>query len=179
MKKLLFLSLAYLGLVACGPKGNQANVELIQDMMRQQAVKPQAEDDMFKGGMSVQMPPEHTQPVGFTPYKWGMDLAAAIRENKNPMAGDMSPETLVVGQKFFETNCKVCHGLGGHGDGPLKGVYPLTIPSLTSDKVKGLPDAHLYHIITNGQGVMGPYASHVPQKYRWQVVNYIRYLQKN
>jgi hypothetical protein len=29
-----------------------------------------------------------------------------------------------------------------------------------------------------GQGVMGPYASHIPQKYRWQVVNYIRHLQK-
>jgi len=25
---------------------------------------------------------------------------------------------------------------------------------------------------------MGPYASHIPQKYRWQVVNYIRHLQQ-
>jgi hypothetical protein len=46
------------------------------------------------------------------------------------------------------------------------------------DKVKAWPDAHLYHVIAAGQGVMGPYASHIPQAYRWQVVNYIRFLEK-
>ena len=181
MRKLWLLAtvpLAATALVSCGPSGNKPNVELIQDMMRQEAVKPQAEDEMFKGGISEQVPPDHTQPVGNAPYKWGMDLAAAIRENRNPIAGDMNPDTLIKGQKFFETHCKVCHGIGGHGDGPLKAVYPLTIPALISDKVKSMPDAHIYHIITNGQGVMGPYASHVPQNVRWNVVNYIRYLQK-
>ncbi|MNT03638.1 hypothetical protein D3C72_1381850 [compost metagenome] len=51
-------------------------------------------------------------------------------------------------------------------------------PSVLSDKVRAWPDGHLYHVISVGQGVMGPYASHIPQKYRWQVVNYIRFLEK-
>ncbi|MNT30857.1 hypothetical protein D3C72_1666710 [compost metagenome] len=51
-------------------------------------------------------------------------------------------------------------------------------PALLTDKVKAWPDGHLYHVITVGQGVMGPYASHIPQSVRWQVVNYIRFLEK-
>ena len=182
MKKIIISTVSILSavsLVSCGPRGNKANVELIQNMMVQENVKPQEHDEYFANGVSQLIPPEHTQPVGFKPYKWGMDLAAAIRENKNPMSGDMTPEVLVVGQKYFETHCMVCHGQKGLGDGPIKASYPLPIPPLVSDKVKGLPDAHIYHIITMGQGVMGPYASHVPQAYRWQVVNYIRFLQKN
>jgi mono/diheme cytochrome c family protein len=166
------------GLVSCGPKGNQPNVEIIQDMMEQQAVKAQKEDNFFKDGISAQTPPEHTQPVGFTPYKYGMDVATAVKENKNPLAGDMSPELLMVGQKYYNTNCMVCHGQGGKGDGPVSKKYPLPIPSVISEKVRAWNDANIYHVITMGQGTMGPYASHVPQAVRWQVVNYIRHLQK-
>jgi hypothetical protein len=57
--------------------------------------------------------------------------------------------------------------------------YPLKIPALNTDKIKGWTDGEIYHVITQGQGVMGGYKSHIPQAYRWQVVNYIRYLQKN
>jgi mono/diheme cytochrome c family protein len=181
-KKLLLASSLSFGVAAvtgCGPSGNKPNVEIIQDMMIQESLKAQEYDEYFKGGISAQVPPEHTQPVGFTPYKWGMDVNAAIKENKNPMAGDMSPEVLMKGQKFYETNCQVCHGAGGLGDGAIKASYPLPIPSLMSDKIRTMPDAGIFHIITMGQGVMGPYASHVPQQYRWQVVNYIRMLQKN
>jgi len=46
-----------------------------------------------------------------------------------------------------------------------------------SDKVRSYSDAHIYHVITMGQGTMGPYASHIPPQYRWQVVNYVRHLQ--
>lgn len=169
-----------LNLVACGPSGNKPNVELIQDMMESPALKAQEYDESAPNNSSARVPPDHTVPVGFTPYIWGMDLATALKENKNPMADKMDPETLIVGQKMFETHCMVCHGQKGQG-GENQSVgqkMALKPPSLMSDKVRGLPDAHLYHIITMGQGVMGPYASHVPQKYRWQLVNYIRFLQK-
>ncbi|MBX2993456.1 MAG: cytochrome c [Bdellovibrionaceae bacterium] len=180
MKALLVIAaLSSLALTACGPSGNNPNVELIQDMMEQPAVKGQRYDPWFKNGISALVPPEHTQPVGFTPYKYGTDIQAAIRENKNPLAGNMEAETLMVGQKYFNTNCMICHGQHGRGDGPIAKKYPLPIPSLMSDKIRGWNDANIYHVITMGQGTMGPYASHIPQAYRWQVVNYIRYLQKD
>jgi mono/diheme cytochrome c family protein len=72
----------------------------------------------------------------------------------------------------------VCHGRTLTSDTPVAKLMPLPPPVLNSDKIKGWTDGQIYHVITVGQGVMGPYASHIPQKYRWQVVNYIRHLQK-
>ncbi len=165
-------------LTSCGPSGDKPNVELIQDMMETQADKPQRFDDFFKDHTSSRVPPDHTIPVGFKPYKYGVNFDAANKENKNPMAGDVSVETLMVGQKFYETNCMVCHGMSGKGDGVVGTKMAKTPPSLVSDKIKGWNDGGIFHVITMGQGTMGPYASHIPQQYRWQVVNYIRQLQK-
>jgi mono/diheme cytochrome c family protein len=177
MKKWLGLISLVLAVSACGPRGNEPNVEIIQDMMEQPAVKAQRYDDFFKDGISSLVPPTGTAPVGFTPYKYALDINAAERELKNPIAGDMSSDTLLVGQKYFNTNCLACHGQTGHGDGPVSKKYPMPVPTLVSEKVRAWPDAHIYHVITVGQGMMGPYASHVPAASRWQVVNYVRYLQ--
>lgn len=176
MKKMI-LSLMVLGLTACGA-GESPNVELIQDMMEGPSVKAQEYDDFFEdkaGGARV--PPEHTAPVGFKPDRIGFDPAKA-KAHRNPYAGDNSDEVLLTGQKFYETNCMVCHGQRGLGDGTVAAVMPNKPPSIVSDKVKGWVDGQLYQVITVGQGTMGPYASHIPQQYRWQVVNYIRHLQK-
>jgi mono/diheme cytochrome c family protein len=176
---LLMIAAIALGLSACTGRSSQPNIELIQDMMEQPAVKAQEYDSFFEdkaGGARV--PPENTQPVGFEPYPYGNDPIAA-KANRNPMAGDMNPETLMVGQKYYQTQCAVCHGVHLNGDGSVAAKYPLKIPALNTDKIKGWTDGEIYHVITQGQGVMGGYKSHIPQAYRWQVVNYIRYLQKN
>jgi mono/diheme cytochrome c family protein len=182
MKKLIFSLLAF-GLVsglltACDP--SKPNIELIQDQMEQESVKAQEYDDFFAdhaGGARV--PPEHTKPIGFKHYAYAKDAEGAAR-NPNPLAGNVSSDVLLTGQKFYETHCMVCHGmdLKAQSDLALSGKYPLKIPALDSDKIKGWSDGQIYHVITVGQGVMGPYASHIPQSARWQVVNYIRYLQK-
>jgi mono/diheme cytochrome c family protein len=165
-------------LSGCSWDKSQPNVELIQDMMEQPSVKSQEYDDFFENGAGgARMPPEHTVPVGFTPYAYAQNPADA-KNNKNPLAGNMSPEVLLVGQKYFETNCAVCHGHHLNGDGPVASHMPVKPPHLNSDKIKGWADGQIYNVITMGQGVMGPYASHIPEQDRWQVVNYIRYLQK-
>jgi mono/diheme cytochrome c family protein len=166
-------------LTACGPSGNKPNVELIQDMMESPANKPQEYDDFFKDHTSARVPPEHTVPVGFKPYKYGTNFEAANKENKNPLAGDESPETMMIGQKHYETQCMACHGMTGKGDGPVGNKMSLKPPSLISDKIKGWSDGGIYHVIAMGQGTMGPYASAIPQAQRWQLVNYIRQMQKN
>lgn len=175
MKKLiLILPLIF---VACSRDKSQPNIEIIQDMMEQDALKAQRYDDFAEHGISSRVPPENTIPVGQKIYRYAKDLDLALKENKNPLAGSKDPEMLLTGQTFYNTNCMICHGQSGSGDGPIKKSYPLPIPSLLSDKVRNWPDAHVYHVITMGQGTMGPYGSHIPAKYRWQVVQYIRHLQ--
>lgn len=180
--QITMIAVGVLALSACGPRGNKPNVELIQDMMVSPAVKAQSFDETAPHGIGMRVPPEGTVPVGFEPYKYGNDVEAAAKGLQNPLAGKMDEETLLVGQKYYETNCAVCHGYKGEGGEAAKSVVSskmaLKPPAMLSDKVKGWTDGHLYHVITKGQGVMGPYASHIPQAYRWQVVNYIRFLEK-
>lgn len=181
MKNLVKLSVLVLGvaavLVGCGAKDGQPNVELIQDMMVQDAVKAQRYDDFTESGISARVPPEGTIPIGGYRYRYANDIEGAIKNLKNPMAGSNDPEVLLTGQNFYNTNCMICHGTKGAGDGTIKKLYPLPIPSLLSAKIRNWNDANIYHVLTMGQGTMGPYGSHIPEKYRWQVVQYIRHLQ--
>lgn len=166
-------------LTSCSDK-SKPNVELIQDMMVSPAVKPQAFDESAPNNSGMRVPPEGTQPVGFTPYRYANNIDGA-KNNRNPMSGDYSDETLKVGMKFYVTNCAVCHGDKGEGGEATTVAQKMALkpPSLLSSKIRGWTDGQIYHVITMGQGLMGPYASHIPQKYRWQVVNYIRTLQKD
>lgn len=164
-------------LVGCGG-GDKPNIELIQDFMESPALKAQEADETAPNGIGNRVPPSNTVPVGFKPYAHKGDLAGADKMI-NPFADSTDSAVVMKGQKVYETHCMVCHGQKGKGDGPVSVKMALKPPSVLSDKVKGWTDGHIYHVITEGQGLMNPYAAHVPQDVRWQLVNYIRFLQKN
>ena len=181
MKKYLLL-LALPFLAACDSNHSSPNVELIQDFMESPALKAQEYDPTAPNNSAMRLPPDNTVPRGFEPYAYAKDFDGAVKQ-KNPIAGDMSEPVLATGMKYFNTNCKICHGAHGEGGvaagSSVSELMALKPPPLVSDKVKGWTDGNLFHVITMGQGVMGPYASHIPARYRWQVVNYVRHLQKN
>lgn len=179
MKSLMSVVAMTLLVSACSDK-SKPNVEVIQDMMESPAVKAQEFDENSPDHRGMRIPPEGTVPVGFSPYKFAKNLEG-MTANPNPLAGDMSSEVLLTGQKYYFTNCAVCHGPSGVGGEvmPVGAKLPLKPPSILSDKIRGWTDGQIYHVISQGQGVMRPYSSHIPQKYRWQVVNYIRHLQKS
>lgn len=164
-------------LIACSDT-SKPNIELIQDMMESPAIKSQEYDENSPNHAGMRVPPEGTQPVGFVPYRYATDIEGA-KKNKNPLAGDFSEGALNVGIKYYTTNCALCHGEGGEGGDKLSIGEKMALkpPSVLSPKVRDWTDGQIYHVITVGQGVMGPYAAHIPQRYRWQVVNYIRTLQ--
>ena len=179
----LALVMAQLALVACTkstPQLNkQPNVELIQDMMDQPALKPQ---DYHPGGNNdkpgVRLPPAGTVPVGFKPYPYKGNPQAAAGV-KNPLAGDLSPKILEHGRMKFDTYCAVCHGYEAKGDGPVAPKMSLKPPSLVSDKILKATDGTIYHIVSDGQGVMASYFFQLPdERDRWTIVNYVRSLQK-
>jgi mono/diheme cytochrome c family protein len=179
IEKIILLTVTAMAISACGAKGDKPNVEVFQDMMESPAIKAQEYDENSPNHSGMRVPPDNTAPVGFTPYKFKGNLEGATK-NPNPLAGNMTPDVLKVGQKYFETNCSVCHGLTGTGNPDSNVVKNMALkpPLILTDKVNAWTDGRLYHVITEGQGVMGPYATHIPQAYRWQVVNYIRFLQK-
>jgi mono/diheme cytochrome c family protein len=186
MKSLLFRSaiiLSALGVLsACHFDKSQPNFDLIQDMMESPAIKPQEYDPSTPNHISGREPGKGTVPVGFVSEPLD-DLAVAEKEIRNPIAGDMSKDVLLTGQRYFQVQCALCHGTHGEGGveakSPISEKMALKPPPLVNDKINGWSDTHIYYVISRGQGMMGPYANHVPQKDRWQVVNYIRHLQKN
>ena len=89
-----------------------------------------------------------------------------------------NPEnTSELGKKSVETNCGSCHGPAGKGDGPAAAALSPKPANWTSDKLKKETDGELFWKISNGRGPMPPW-KHLPEKERWQIVNYIRQLQK-
>jgi mono/diheme cytochrome c family protein len=89
---------------------------------------------------------------------------------KNPVKG--------VGNapKAAETNCASCHGPKGKGDGVAAAALPPPKPAdWTSAKVQSQTDGELFWKISEGRGAMPPWKS-LPEKDRWELVNYVRTL---
>lgn len=96
----------------------------------------------------------------------------------NPLTGKLSEADYTETERIYLINCGICHGAKLDGNGPLyndgKGPYPLAPKNLVSDELKKMADGTMFHSITYGKGMMGPYASQLSPKQRWMVIQYIR-----
>lgn len=99
---------------------------------------------------------------------------AELGRLRNPMS--RTAASLERGQDRYEIHCRVCHGDGGQGDGPVAdkviGIRDLTIPT-----VRSATDGWLYAVATRGFGLMPEYGSKLSPEDRWHIVNYVRVLQ--
>jgi mono/diheme cytochrome c family protein len=86
-------------------------------------------------------------------------------------------ELIERGHERYDIYCSVCHGLTGDGLGMIvrRGFPPP--PSFHQDRLRQAPPGHFYQVITNGFGVMYPYAARVEPADRWAIAAYIRALQ--
>lgn len=177
--KRIVLSLATVSLFsACNGGPNKTNIELITNMMDQESIKSQDWDPKQGDKVQMRMPPEGTISRGHPPYIYQNDPQGAEKQ-KNPLAGDMSPETLSLGHKTFDIYCAVCHGKEGAGDGKVAEKMAVKPRNLLIPESLAYSDGRIYHAITAGKGVMGSYSSQIPDATRrWAVVNYVRTLQK-
>ena len=96
---------------------------------------------------------------------------AEAKAKKNPVQG------MGNAKKTVETNCVPCHGASGKGDGVAAAALPTKPADWTSDKIQKESDGELFWKIENGRGPMPPW-KHLPEKDRWEVVNYIHSLKK-
>lgn len=82
------------------------------------------------------------------------------------------------GQERFNIFCSPCHGRDGMGRGMIvQRGYPQAA-SLHEERLRQLPDEHLYAVIEKGIGKMPPYGASVEDRDRWAIVAYIRALQR-
>lgn len=81
------------------------------------------------------------------------------------------------GQERFNIYCAPCHGRSGDGAGMIAQRGFPAPPSYHTDKLRHAPDGHFYRVISNGYGVMYPYADRIAPADRWAILAYIRALQ--
>jgi mono/diheme cytochrome c family protein len=85
--------------------------------------------------------------------------------------------TLRRGRDGFEAFCSPCHGRTGDGDGMVvRHGFPPP-PSFHTEALRDVTREHVVGVITNGRGIMFPYANRVEPDDRWAIAAYIKALQ--
>jgi len=189
---IVLLIVFFLQSCTCSGGKNRTDSQWVNDMAQQNNVKAQ---EGTKGGMShMRTPPQGTKARNRSYYPYSRDPLKAEKELKNPL--EPTSEVLRQGEKYYKMYCIYCHGLKGDaGEGasvvPKMAIKPA---SLLTDKAKAYKDGRIYHIIYEGQGLMGAYNIQLDTKEQvlldhskgeaykgshsiWSVVHYVRKLQ--
>ncbi len=108
---------------------------------------------------------------------------ALINDNTpGTMPVAVSQDSLQRGQVLFGMHCQLCHGAAGEGNGPVGGFLVANggkqPANLTGADIKSLSDNQIFIVITNGFGTMPSIRENVTVEERWDVVNWVRALQK-
>jgi mono/diheme cytochrome c family protein len=157
----------------------------MQDMYDQPRYKPLAASPLFPDGGASRPPVPGTElhargdfsatssgRVGTgNAERWSRDELAT--HNPYPVTLDL----LKRGEARFTVYCAPCHSPLGDGDGFIvRRGFPAP-PSYHIDRLRKAPDRHFFDVMTNGYGIMYPYADRLPPDDRWAIVAYIRALQ--
>jgi mono/diheme cytochrome c family protein len=148
----------------------------LDPMWEQPKVEPYQRSDFFADGRGMREPPPGTVPN--QPLLDATLLTGAGPDGK-PLATLPVEVTAVMlgrGRAKYDIHCAVCHGLLGDGQSQIALSMSLRKPPSLHD-YRGVPDGHLFQVVTNGFGLMGSYASELSVQDRWAVVAYVRALQ--
>jgi mono/diheme cytochrome c family protein len=99
-------------------------------------------------------------------------VPASAKAMKNPVERIAG---LKAGKSLFDTNCAMCHGNTGRGDGPAGAALNPKPENLAGKDVQRQTDGELFWKISEGRGAMPPWKS-LPEKDRWSLIRYIRSL---
>lgn len=134
------------------------------DMHKQPSIRPQE---------APRLPPPGSIPrQGIEPR---MDRLKAAKKLHNPV--QPTAASVENGKELFQIYCALCHGPDGKGGGPVatKFVPP---PDLTLEIFRERTDGFLYATIRDGGALMPGQAEALSPRERWDVVNYIRHIQR-
>ncbi len=182
-----------MGLRGC--KSERTPLELFPDMDRQPKLHPQGTNDFFKDGRSDRPRVPGTVPtidtMGETyahlvpPDQFHEDDYFATGRNAEGDFGSGFPievtfEAMQSGAQNYELFCTVCHGRTGDGNGVLKNARYgyATIASLLQNRLVEQPEGEMFNTITWGKNTMGPYGLKLRPEERWEVILYVRALQR-
>ena len=180
---LALIAISVLGLTGCGspPKSRKPQLEVWDDMCRQEKFKPQQPNAMFSDGRASRRPPEGTVARGFLKVDDVMTTGFEkpdLYTGKNPFPIDA--EFMKLGQARYNVYCTPCHDRAGTGKGSVALKAPQFLPAnMHDERIKHNSDGDLFNTITNGKRSMPAYKFQIASvKDRWAVVAYVRAIQR-
>ena len=88
--------------------------------------------------------------------------------------------SIAAGAKYYSSQCAMCHGKDGNGQGDLAKQMELKMPDLRkAESLAPFTDGELFYILTNGMGKMVGEGDRTPDAKKWDVINYMRSLSKS
>ena len=149
----------------------------IRDMRTSVAFMPQKGMLLAPDSLSVPVHGMERVPLGASGQPLaGLDLTNYYAERAvNPTASDDS--SVARGQRKFMRTCVPCHGQSMKGDGPVAARF-MPPPDLLGANSRGRKDGFIYSYIRNGGAIMPSYGAMVSAHEAWDLVNYIRHMQR-
>lgn len=162
------------------------------DMWVQPKIKAQHGSEMFADGMGSRPKVPGTIARGENSvdpaYETGFDPATKKLVTEIPSDRAMAAlklasykDLLLRGKDRFQVYCTPCHGQLGDGKGMIatRGLKLRRPPgNYHTPRLREMPVGHFFDVMTNGFGVMYPFASRIPVEDRWAIAAYIRVLQE-
>jgi len=167
--------LAFVALLAIGVQG-QGCRDLVQSATRlayfpkrdmRQAVALAPNKVMMAAPDSVSVP------VQGRAHVFDRDVLAATL--RNPVAPTDS--SIARGERKFMRTCVPCHGATLVGNGPVAARF-IPPPDLLNASSRGRTDGFIYAYIRYGGAVMPSYGGLVSSEEVWDLINYIRQMQR-
>jgi mono/diheme cytochrome c family protein len=179
------LALALLaGVVGCrGWVSEDPPVHLNWNMDTQEKGKAYRRAEMFSDGRYMRTPPEGTVAQGW--LKEDDHLSLGLVDGKPALALPPSfvggEEAVKRGQQRYGIYCSPCHGYAGDGGGAIAPRMTVKPPSFHDARLKDMAAGQIYRAILNGvnNGNMGSYAAQIPESDRWDIILYVRALQRS
>ncbi|MCY4419042.1 MAG: cytochrome c [Cytophagales bacterium] len=203
--KVFFPSILFL-LCGCAARGDKTGIEFAPQMYHSVPYEPlsQVKDpeagrwlsstgkehdpaEFYNGNpyhvaqMSMREPVEGTVPYLDTLHHLPktVELKWASENLKSPfqdLSGEEKEEVLQEAQVLYQRFCTHCHGDRGKGDGKVGKVYK-GVPSYSSRAIKGVNEAHIFHVISYGKGRMKAHHTQLSPEERWKIAHYVKTLQ--
>ncbi|HYG24806.1 MAG TPA: cytochrome c [Verrucomicrobiae bacterium] len=173
-----------------GAMSRKPPLYIFPDMDRQLKLRPQEPNAFFANGRSSQLPVPGTvaqvkpkmvsgQPVfpfEDVPVNTGHIAGTTNFVEVNPLP--INAELLKRGRQRFAISCAPCHGATADGNGITKKIGAMAVVANLHDRrIVEMTDGELFHVITHGRNLMGPYGPTVPTEDRWAIIAYLRALQ--
>ena len=152
----------------------------LERMLEQPRVDPFAPSSFYADGRAMRVPPPGTIPVE------ALDAPATVLEGRSdagyaaaiPVPIDRAG--LEHGRAQFEIICATCHGIAGDAHTVVAANMQYEKPaSMIEERVLSQPPGEIFRTIGEGFGLMPGYAGRLTVLERWQIVGYVRALQRS